>query len=66
MLDKFGEIIDKVNTKFEGIDAWIFEKANIKVKTGTVVFGIVFGIILIIIVKIVLGIIGHALMTGEY
>lgn len=72
-MDKLKEIWEflydkffKVASKFDGISEMIFEKTGAKINVGVIVMGIVLFIFVIIFVRAILGLVMHALATGDY
>ena len=72
-MDKLKEIWEflydkfyKATRKFDGISEMIFEKTGAKIDIGAIVMGIVLVIFVILFVKAILGLVMHALSTGDY
>ena len=72
-MDKLKEIWEflydkffKLASKFDGISEMIFEKTGAKINVGAIVMGIVMFILVALFVKAVLGLVMHALTTGDY
>ena len=72
-MDKFKEIWEfltekfvKLSSKFDGVSDKIFEKTGAKINVGAIVMGAVMVILVFLFVKAVLGLVMHALATGDY